>query len=397
MKNILSGLFIAGALLLASCSGVLDDVTQPEGNGTTGTVLVQIGSPAEARTLAPETSDITAYIVRYANGSQPANGDSWESVTVDSTTHITPFSLEPGSWTFEAIGYADSNKTEAVAEGATMVTVEQGKVATAAILLNKAGDTNVKGYFHYDVEWTAIVDVTTDLKLTLTPREDISGFPNTGSVERDLLHGNFTSESETEEKITSTGTTVSGTIQLPSGVYDMDIALTVGPGVVTYDMEPTIVHRTEVVYIYSHLTTKAPKYTFTDLDVQKLRLTGPRPTCVFYRNDRSWNGSYYIYYTTTISDIVADSMRLYDTTNAEIIPFYTSINGEVPLTSVPLTSSGWTIYVPAGYAGTMIKMEAIYSYQGESYTNIKFLSIKSNQNSEYTLGELESSHTYSSY
>jgi hypothetical protein len=207
MKKILSGLLIAGALLFASCSGVLDDITQPEGNGTTGTVLVQIGSPAEARTLVPAASGIKAYIVKYAKG-ELENPGSWESVTVSATTHQTEFSLEPGSWTFKAIGYFDTATTQAVAEGTTSVLVEKGKVATAAILLNSGGDTNVPGKFSYQVDWLAIGNSkVTALTLNLKPHEegisDISGFDNTGAVERDLLNGIWTTGTGTGENIST--------------------------------------------------------------------------------------------------------------------------------------------------------------------------------------------------
>jgi hypothetical protein len=348
MKKFLSGLLIAGALLLASCSGVLDEIAQPESNGATGTVLVQIGSPAEARTLAPAASGIRAYIVKYAKSN--GNNDieelgSWESVTVNSSTQQTQFSLEPGTWLFKAIGYADTATTQAVASGSTSVGVEKGKVATAAILLTTEGDTNVPGTFSYEVDWAAIENSrVSSLTLNLTPHEDISGFDNHGAVSRDLLNGAWITGSGTGEDISTstplTHTNVGGTIALPSGVYDMDIELVVGGGA-SIDSETTYAHRTEVVYIYSYLETVAPKYTFTDLDIQKLHLTGPKPWLKLGSNHSTY---------------IAQWMELYTEqgVNGKIIPFYTSNNGTTTSTRLSVTSVGletgtWEIYIP-GYA-----------------------------------------------
>jgi hypothetical protein len=393
MKKFLSGLLIAGALLLAGCSGVLDESAQPASSGTTGTVLVQIGSPAAARTLTPDASGIVKYIVKYAPAASGTDAGSgpWTVVDVAATSHEatvngTPIELEPGRWAFEAIGYADDTPTEknrAVATGSTTVTVEKGKVATAAILLSTKGDTNVPGYFKYNVDWTALGNYRTasdgyltgvsGLTLTLTRNEDISGFDNVGEVVRDLLHDiNLTNP--------PTHTNVTGTIELPSGVYDMDIALTVSGGA-SIDSEPTVAHRTEVVYIYSYLDTLAT-YTFTDLDVQKLYLTGPKPWLTVNNSHATYE---------------ALSFELYTRENGTLIPFYRTNAGTTTETTYSLTSinlelgtptSTWEVYIP-GYAvasdvttgTTTVAMKTVYS--GLTAPVWTTLSIDSKQGSVY--------------
>jgi hypothetical protein len=404
MKNFLSGLLIAGALLLAGCSGVLDESAQPASSGTTGTVLVQIGSPAAARTLAPEADGIKAYIVKYAKASFDENGDiipdaagsgPWTEVDVanvshEATVNSTKIELEPATWVFEAIGYANEAKTEAVATGFTTVTVEKGKVATAAILLSKGGDTNVPGYFKYNVDWTDLENVhwengnsnyigVSELTLKLSRNKDISGFDNVGDFTRDLLHDINTA--------TSPHTSVIGTIELPSGVYDMEIKMVVGNrSNAAIDSESTVAYRTEVVYIYSYLTTETPPYTFTDLDIQKLHLTGPIPWATV-------NGIH--------TEYVAQSFELYTSIpgggSNTIIPFSYTNDGATTetsfdLTGVDLENGTWEVYIPgylvssngsvtSGTGNDTIAMKTVYL--GITDPEWKTLPIETKQGSVY--------------
>jgi hypothetical protein len=226
----------------------------------------------------------------------------------------------------------------------------------------------------------------------LTPKEDISGFENVGPFTRDLLKG-ITATGTGETIAWPTLTTVAGTLELPSGVYDMDIELTVSNGA-SIDSETTKAHRTEVVYIYSYLTTPAT-YEFTDLDVQKLYLTGPKPRLTI---DDDFN---------TIGDYVAQSFSLYNLAG-DIIPFYrtntaagTTMETSYSFTSPVLPDGGtWAVYIP-GYAVTSdveqpsivtsgtseIVMATVYS--GIANPVEKKISIKSKRDSVYDHADLE--------
>jgi hypothetical protein len=278
MKNkigILSGLVMAGVLLLAGCSGVLDDA-QTSG-GATGTVLVEIGSPADARTLAPPSTGLT-FVLGYTT----KNSDK-DYVYADASASKT-LTLEPGVWNLSAIGYQDTAKTKAVAKGETAVTVRAGEAVTASILLSKAGDVNEPGFFAYDVVWTGIASTSkglTQVELKLSPADAVS-VGNAGEVIRDLDEGYqwATGGNPTDSKgetMTAYGAThTTGKIPLPAGVYDLDISVTT-TGTTSIARENTTIHRKEKVYIYSYLTTEAPTYTFTELDIAKVILRGSRP------------------------------------------------------------------------------------------------------------------------
>jgi hypothetical protein len=345
--GILKGLLLAGALVFAGCSGVLDDVSQAQASGeATGTVQVQIGSPADARTLAPLPAGIKRYVLGYTKDPDAHDAGSlvYEEVTATKT-----LDLEPGIWYLSAIGYQDEDKKEAVAKGSAGVTVRAGEAVSVSILLSEAGDVNVPGYFKYDVDWSQIVNtdwVADDLSvtLTLTPADEVS-FGNTGTVSRDLLAGNRTNNADGKGEIITTGTnTAAGTIPLPSGVYDLDIAVSLRGASTSIHNEDTTIHRQEKVYIYSYLTTEAPKYTFTDLDLQTVYLTGPRPVL---------NGRPNSFYAATIEVFVAGERIPFSTSN-------TAIETQKELRLGGNSNRTWGLYV-AGYriAGAVNGLDSV--------------------------------------
>jgi hypothetical protein len=349
--GILKGLLLAGALVFAGCSDVLDDPAQAGSGGATGTVQVQIGSPADARTLAPLPAGIKKYVLGYQNVS-PDGPYAYKDAATTQTLN-----LEPGTWYFSAIGYQDDAKKEAVAKGSTAVTVSAGEAVSVSILLSEAGDVNVSGSFEYDVDWSAIASPAnggmgpTEVTLTLSPVADVSEFGNVGSVVRDLRQGNR--DTGTDEISTIANNHATGKIPLPSGVYDLDIAVRTG-GASIVD-EDTTIHRKEKVYIYSYLSTTA-KYTFTALDVAKVFLRGPRPVLIMAG----------IRYN-------ASSIAVYDAKDGNLLKYSTANNAIETGTSY-VTSGDWALYL-AGYqidqdvtGSSSVWIKATWTLSGETQT-----------------------------
>jgi hypothetical protein len=275
------------AFLFAGCSDVFNGMLQTEVQGGSGSVRIQIGSDADARTLLPDTNQFIRYRLDFTKyGADPVI----KEITNGNT--VLDVELEPGFWNIRATGLVGTagNLIDAV-WGETNVTVEAGKAVSVNIIL----DTNAEdahGVFKYSLEFprldgfgSRIADNYSTALLEISPLGALPGSEvNSRAITFNLLEQNVGNNSLTNnwqrliqvERDGNIGWLFDGQLELHPGMYEMVITLTSRRTIQDgWDWYPAEVVRREIVYIYSNMVTATPEYQFTEMHfTDKLFFTG---------------------------------------------------------------------------------------------------------------------------
>jgi hypothetical protein len=225
---------LLGLLCLAGCAAPLTDTGLSTG-GDRGRITISFGETAlpgtsGARNLFPAASGFTRYEVSFAGPGGAAH--RVESITGGASLTVA---LTIGDWTLTADAFTAASPTTAVAAGRATISVEAGRTVQANIILQPAAGT-VKGTF----EW----NITIQSPATI----------DSGTL---ALGTSFAGHDAMPLKDLVIEGARTGTVELAPGIYYLNIQ-------VLKNGLPT--GRTEVVYIYPGLTTKA-EYTYKGKDV----------------------------------------------------------------------------------------------------------------------------------
>jgi hypothetical protein len=249
MKNLLRKALYAGVILcIAVLAGCMTPVNQPEQTAVSpgkGRVVISIGSGA--RTIAPDTSSISKFTLSFTGP------ETVEPVTVTGGT--ADVELAPGAWTISATGYNAANTP--LAEGSAAVTVTGGDTGTVDILLTPKTD-GANGTFRYQIDVWVGVESESEMSVT-TPEGDVV---HTHALKRGL---DWSGDDHT-------GQINQGTKSLPPGEYIVQARLRSSA-----DADAKFAGRTEIIHIYSGLTTQLSGWSFDNADfrdaVSELDLT----------------------------------------------------------------------------------------------------------------------------
>ncbi|MDR0301825.1 MAG: hypothetical protein LBI04_05875 [Treponema sp.] len=240
MKNykIYCGIFsiLMGLLLLAGCS---NDVDSPDQGNPGGRVTISI-NPDMSRTLLPGAPLFDKYVLTFtANAGQTPVSP----VELENTNEYS-LVLEPGYWAIDVIGMVkiedipgiEDGYYEAASSEQVYFNVGAGGSYNVAVTVRGGIQEGVQGIFSWDISFPNDVEAGT-LKIQDIDEQDIDGIPAV-----DLM---------TEEDRT-------GVIALNPGYYFLKVELENGDGNKAF--------RTEIMHIYSSLTTTADSttgYAFT--------------------------------------------------------------------------------------------------------------------------------------
>jgi hypothetical protein len=265
LKTMSAAALMTILLLAAGCSGLVNEPGAVAGKD--GTVAIQVGSGASARTLAPEVGNFEKYEVVITNaaaqnGKKDGDVEAEPELDADGAANV---SLKPGAYIITVKGILKTDvvtegDTEAeiaglpVASGSASVTVTPGAVTPANIVLKPVSAGVPQGTFAYSVRF---------------PLEEVFGGYNTTSIEiisaynGDLLDPDLV-KTVTDEDDNPLYLETADTVLLDPGVYTLTVTIkTDKQSGVGSNMGIVI---TDTVYIYSTLTT-AYEQTFTEEDI----------------------------------------------------------------------------------------------------------------------------------
>ncbi|GHV73514.1 hypothetical protein AGMMS49940_08160 [Spirochaetia bacterium] len=217
--------------LLALPAGVLVTGCKSPTGSESGEGLLTITVGKTARTLYPAQSLFTRYELSFPSGPK---GAPMEAISFTEGTTKT-VELRPGIWIITVTAFAGTAGFETASARGTIadVIITAGETTTKHLNLTPIAG-GAEGFFSYSIEFPNEAVDSAVLTITTTEGAAVDGGPV-----------NLMAIPPTEGKRT-------GTISLPAGYYLMNIQLR---GV-------SRAGKTEVVHIYSGLTTQAA-YTFT--------------------------------------------------------------------------------------------------------------------------------------
>jgi formylglycine-generating enzyme required for sulfatase activity len=228
---------LAGILALSGCANPLNP--KPAGNDDSGgaysLLTVTIDGNSGVRTLYPEQGQFSRYELSFSGPAAQAQA----AVPCTPGTPVT-VQLIPGAWTVTATAYAGAGENETPSARGSKAITMTASAASVNIILAPITGSNTEGIFSYSISFPPSVSSAT---LTITTPE---GDTVTGGVIT-AYSGNIIAG------------TLNGSISLDAGYYLMSLLLVKGS---------LSAGKTEVVHIYSAVTTATPDYIFTEEDLK---------------------------------------------------------------------------------------------------------------------------------
>ncbi|MDR1029971.1 MAG: hypothetical protein LBL76_03760, partial [Treponema sp.] len=216
---------VLGIAGLAGCQNPFDPIREPAAQGK-GRVVVTIGDPGTARTIAPAETLFTSYTLTFSG---PAQVDPIE---VSGVSVKKELELEVGDWTITATGYTGTEGA-AVAEGSAAITVSSGETSPVNILLGpKTG--GAPGTFSYSLKIPDGLGNGAQLIISRSTGVDLQTI-----------------------SLVYNASGISGSVNLDPGEYLVRVRLQKGG---------LYAGLTEVLHIYSGLTSTLPLKEYTDND-----------------------------------------------------------------------------------------------------------------------------------
>jgi hypothetical protein len=402
-KHLARTAIILGALLLllGACSNFFED-PPTESPAPEAQATLKLSIPGDnAKTLAPAPGGFGKYVVNvYAAYALEAGGaptipgstiPTGLSKTINGEFGNVEFTLDPGVWNIEIVGYA--GEVASVKGTALDVDLYPGEVKTVSVLLNEVVTSDVYGTFSYNIAIpNRIVDLYIDGSTTSKNRDpygnvadttngypfpddefdtsglptttnyfsgavlriipdvdaaagDISAEPNSEYVLLDLLYGDLSPSQGGNNNPINPKRYAEGKIQLPAGRYKLYLSLVSDRAIyegnsASVDTENYIgIFKEEVVYIYPNAVTSTPDSytTFTDKDLDAQ---------VYFE------GQTHISYGPGNSPYTAVQVQV----SRSNYPSHYYGSGSSYLWTAAVSNNEWQIYIPAwelgiGYQG----------------------------------------------